>query len=261
MLAEILDLLLGGHSAGRLAAAVAGLLLVWYLVQWGLDERRIRRLGVHAPVKHGLPMGERRPSSPASVSLAPTPADSLFPPPPGVDFVFRALVAARRNQHMELWQNNFKTYCTDTIELYPGNRRVIFTDDPENMKAILATQFQDFGKGEPFRLEWHDFLGDSIFTTDLGQWHSSRQLLRPLFIKDRVSDLKVFETHVAKLFEKVGRRGQTHDLSDLFFRYTLDAATDYLLGSSVGSLDDPQVKFAEAFAEVQHVQSIITRSG
>jgi hypothetical protein len=58
-----------------------------------------------------------------------------------------------------------------------------------------------------------------------------------------------------------GTQGGELDVSDLFFRYTLDAATHFLLGSSVGSLELPEQEFAEAFAEVQRVQNIIARAG
>ena len=48
---------------------------------------------------------------------------------------------------------------------------------------------------------------------------------------------------------------------NLFFRFTLDVATDFIFGTSVDSLDDPRVKFATAFAEVQRVQQQITVAG
>lgn len=35
--------------------------------------------------------------------------------------------------------------------------------------------------------------------------------------------------------------GETFDLMNLFFRFTLDASTDYLFGESVNSLDNPEV--------------------
>ena len=47
----------------------------------------------------------------------------------------------------------------------------------------------------------------------------------------------------------------------MFYRFTLDSATDYLLGKSVDSLDNPQAEFAIAFADVQTVQDLMTRSG
>lgn len=102
-----------------------------------------------------------------------------------------------------------------------------------------------------------------IFTTDGQQWHASRQLIRPQFIKDRVSDLAVFEKHLEVLIPLLGGNapGQTVDAMELFFRFTLDASTAFLLGHSVNSLENHQDRFADAFAEVQRVQSIIARAG
>jgi cytochrome P450 len=94
-------------------------------------------------------------------------------------------------------------------------------------------------------------------------WHNSRQLIRPQFIKDRVSDLHTFETHFQALLPLLegSQPGSTVRIDDLFFRFTLDAATDFLLGDSVDSLKNPAAEFAHAFAEVQHVQAIIARAG
>ncbi|ESZ95572.1 putative Cytochrome 52A4 [Sclerotinia borealis F-4128] len=187
-----------------------------------------------------------------------------------LDLIARSVNHSLHDRNLQAWlaffkgQNDFRY----TVEANPGGQRTIFTAEPENIKAILATQFTDYGKGKPFHKDWKDFLGDSIFTTDLDQWHDSRQLIRPQFIKDRVSDLDTFERHVQILINKIkvegrkrdGTQGQEIDVSDLFFRYTLDAATDFLLGRSVESLEKPG-EFADAFAEVQRVQSIIARAG
>jgi hypothetical protein len=51
------------------------------------------------------------------------------------------------------------------------------------------------------------------------------------------------------------------DTLDLMFRYTLDAATHFLLGQSVGSLEETKTVFADAFYNAQRVQSIIARVG
>jgi len=164
-----------------------------------------------------------------------------------------------------------------TAETRLLGKRIVFTADPENIKAILAKQFDDYGKGEPFHREWSEFLGDSIFTTDGHAWHTSRQLIRPLFIKERVSDLHVFESHLEILFKAIANGGALNgpdqevdleagngkpvDLCDLFFRYTLDVATDYLLGKDVQSLTTPHQAFAQGFNEVQRVQNIRARAG
>lgn len=228
-------------------AAIGVLLFISLLsVRWINKEMKIRQLGGHAKrVKTWLPFD--------------------------LDFIYRAVQGTKNHRNMETWRTwlSSRGSINYTMEAKPMGRRVIFTADPENIKAILATQFTEYGKGEPFRQEWHDFLGDSIFTTDLDQWHASRQLIRPQFIKDRVSDLGIFEEHVQILLSEIVKAGKTADgtsggpldVSDLLFRYTLDAATHFLLGRSVGCLEDPEQDFAEAFGEVQRVQSIIARAG
>lgn len=109
----------------------------------------------------------------------------------------------------------------------------------------------DYGKGKSFHDDWHPFLGDSIFTTDGEAWRYSRQLIRPQFVKDRISDLDIFEKHVEVLMSHINGQGEEVDIADLFYRMTLDSTTNYLLGETVNSLDDPQTEFASAFAEVQ----------
>ena len=64
-----------------------------------------------------------------------------------------------------------------------------------------------------------DFEYKGIFSTDGKKWHDSRQLIRPQFNKDRVSDLITFEHHVSNLMPLLGANGQVVDVKDLFFRY------------------------------------------
>lgn len=204
-----------------------------------LERRAIKKLGSFAPrVRSWLPFG--------------------------IDIVIRSILHAREDTVLEFWDWIFKftpTRLCRTAEFYIAQQRVIFTADPENIKAVLATQITDYGKGKSFHDDWHPFLGDSIFTTDGEAWHYSRQLMRPQFVKDRVTDLEIFEKHVGKLMSHINGQGQEVDIADLFYRLTLDSATDYLLGKSVNSLDDSQTEFASAFAEVQRVQNTIAGSG
>lgn len=179
--------------------------------------------------------------------------------PLGLDIIYGAVQATIHHKNLEKWNEFYASSKVDadgngsyTCELRVMGRRTVFTSDPENIKAILATQFNDFGKGEIFHKEWTEFLGDSIFTTDGAMWHTSRQLLRPQFIKDRISDLDCFEEHLQTFFKAMANggalkgedqqvnmhdvNGRVLDISDLFFRYTLDVATDFLLGKNVKSL-------------------------
>lgn len=118
-----------------------------------------------------------------------------------------------------------------------GKMRYVLTRDPEHIKTILTSKFTDFGKGQVFHQVWSPFLGDSIFTTDGQQWQDSRGLIRPSFIKEKVSDLLIFEKWTQAMMSLMPRSGQTVEMMDLFYRMTLDVTTDFLLGSSVDSLN------------------------
>lgn len=184
--------------------------------------------------------------------------------PLGTDVFIRSLRNSRADTDYDFWDWLFShspNPHSKTVETTLASQRFLFTADPENIKAILATQFADYGKGEPFHEDWKYFLGDSIFTTDGEMWHQSRQLLRPQFVKTRVSDLEIFECHVQRLMALIPGEGGEVDISKLFYRFTLDSATDYLLGSSVDSLGNPNAEFVKAFEKVQRVQNEIARSG
>ncbi|KAJ2976265.1 hypothetical protein NUW58_g8131 [Xylaria curta] len=134
-------------------------------------------------------------------------------------------------------------------QFLPGSR-TIETREPAHVKTILAGDFHSFGKGPVFHRIWSPFLGDSIFTTDGKLWHNSRGLIRPMFMTDRISDLIIFDRQIRKMIDLIPPSGQTVDIMDLFFRMTLDATTDFLLGESANSLENPNSEFTFAFNDV-----------
>lgn len=75
------------------------------------------------------------------------------------------------HRDLESWQAFSSPHGSDcqTVETNLLGLHCIFTMDPENIKATLATQFGDYGKGSKFHDDWAPFLGDSIFTTDREQ--------------------------------------------------------------------------------------------
>jgi len=60
----------------------------------------------------------------------------------------------RRNASIQLLYKNMARTGTTTFQMRLPGSRPIFTVDPENIKAILATQFNDFGKGESSYKMW-----------------------------------------------------------------------------------------------------------
>ena len=152
-----------------------------------------------------------------------------------------------------------KDYAPRIVEVnLTGSQRTLLTDDPEHVKTVLTGKFADFGKGELFHEVWKPFLGDSIFATDGKHWQDSRNLLRPMFVKNRVSDLEKMEKWTQVMMAQFPKNGETFDIQDLFYRLTIDIITDFLLGGSCNSLENPRLAFVKAFTDVQRAQTMLT---
>ena len=77
-------------------------------------------------------------------------------------------------------------------------------------------------------------------------------MLRPNFARTQIGDLPTFEKHVKHLVSAVPRDGSTVDLSELFFRLTMDSATEFLFGESTESLTKGSSEgFADSFGRGQ----------
>jgi hypothetical protein len=124
-------------STPYLLGAIAILYISYNIVQRHYTDARIRKLGARAPIRKTYI-------------------------PYGIDMAYEVVTHAMKDKTYEMWVAMFKKWCGPgryTIEAGVGGR-VLMTADPENVKAILATQFKDYGKGEQFRKDWHAFLGN-----------------------------------------------------------------------------------------------------
>lgn len=111
------------------------------------------------------------------------------------------------------------------------------TDDPENVKAMLSTRFDDWSLGKGRIEELSSYLGHGIFTNEGKAWKVSREMLRPCFEKRQVADVSLLEEHVQRFMKLVPDDGTTVDLQPLLHELTLDIATEFLFGRSTNSLD------------------------
>ncbi|TFK72864.1 cytochrome P450 monooxygenase pc-3 [Pluteus cervinus] len=119
---------------------------------------------------------------------------------------------------------------------------LIFTMEPAYIKAILATQFENFQKGPMFIKNFRPVLGNGIFNADSDMWKFHRALTRPFFTRDRITDFETFERHADKAISITRtrlREGQPIDFQDLIGRFTLDTASSFLLGKEMNSLSLP----------------------
>ncbi|KAG9237693.1 cytochrome P450 [Amylocarpus encephaloides] len=174
----------------------------------------------------------------------------------GLDLFLINLKLSRDGGFLEGVRNRYKALKCRTFSQITLGERMIMTCEPENVKAILATQFKQFELPPRRKNAFDPIFGHGIFTTDGADWEASRALLRPSFTRSQVGDIETFEEHISKLLARIPRDGSTVDLQELFFELTLDSATDFLFGHSTNVLDrsDPNRKrgqrFGEAFAYV-----------
>lgn len=111
----------------------------------------------------------------------------------------------------------------------------------------MAYNLIDFGH-EVRRDVVASLIGDGIFTQDGAPWKHSRALLRPQLFRNRYSDLKIFREHVDIMIKFMPANGKV-EFQRLFFNLTIDSATAFLFGKSVGSLNPDQAEDAENFTE------------
>ncbi|TGJ85211.1 hypothetical protein E0Z10_g3551 [Xylaria hypoxylon] len=232
---------LGGGSAGTLLTYGLLILILYTAYQLAVAAKRnatIRKLG-----------GQR------AYSICNNPVTASR-------HVLQTIKMSNKNKIAEAYDEIFNSLPPESRHVYehqflPGSR-TIETREPSHIKAILAGDFHSFGKGPNFHKIWSPFLGDSIFTTDGKLWHNSRSLIRPMFMTDRISDLIIFERQIEKMITHIPPSGQTIDIMDLFFRMTMDVTTDFLLGESANSLDNPNSEFTFAFNDVLSRQMRLT---
>jgi cytochrome P450 len=79
-----------------------------------------------------------------------------------------------------------------------------------------------------------------------------------MFMKNRVSDLEIFERWTRIMIQQFPDSGQTFNVQELFYRMTIDVITDFLLGESINSLENPRSDFVQAFTDVQRMQMMLT---
>ncbi|KAL8945634.1 MAG: hypothetical protein Q9222_007855, partial [Ikaeria aurantiellina] len=158
-------------------------------------------------------------------------------------------------------------YLPELVERYKENGRTFQTNlfgipsinstEPENLKAVFSSCFQDWGV-QPIRLPAQGpFCGRGFITTDGTAWEHSRSLLKPSFRKENIADLSILEHYLQKVIERIPGDGSTVDLQPLFFSLVcllayplyLDTATLFLFGESFDSLADSTSDEAEKFQE------------
>ncbi|KAG9000688.1 hypothetical protein FRB94_005236 [Tulasnella sp. JGI-2019a] len=139
---------------------------------------------------------------------------------------------------------------TDTARLSLMGVDRILTRDHDVAKFVLSTGFQYFEKGERTGLVNGSFFGKGIFSSDGDRAKMHRALARPYFARERISEYESFTKHTDKMIVVLKRlvtSGEAIDVQDMFSRFTMDTAGEFLFGTSdLNTLDLPFPKASEA---------------
>ena len=109
-----------------------------------------------------------------------------------------------------------KTFTIDFL-----GRHVIHTIEPENMKALSATVWKDFGV-EPLRRKSGaclPFADKGVNTTDGHDWVFSRFLIKPYFLREAFSNTDRLKVHTDNLLTLIPLDGSTFDMQTLMQRW------------------------------------------
>ncbi|CAJ0553157.1 Ff.00g116690.m01.CDS01 [Fusarium sp. VM40] len=172
----------------------------------------------------------------------------------GVNFIFDTLKNYKERNYLFSLCRQFEVVgWTHEVRMLGGAS--IWTIDPENLKAVLSNNFKDYNLGH--RLDvMKDLLGRGAFVTDGEEWQHSRALLRPSFNREQVANLDMIEEHVSHLLHLIPSGGETVDLQELFYRFTMDSSTEFLFGESTGTLLEAEngsgSEFARSFKYALH---------
>lgn len=168
----------------------------------------------------------------------------------GFKAVWQMLAKKKHGVLIDFALERFSVVGRDTFTFDILGQRLITTRDPENIKALLATQFNDFALGDRHK-QFRILLGDGIFTLDGTGWKHSRAMLRPQFAREQVSHVKALEPHIRLLERQIDLHPnlEEFDIQELFFRLTIDSATEFLFGESVGSLRDEAICTPEELSD------------
>ncbi|KAI0849670.1 putative N-alkane-inducible cytochrome P450 [Daldinia vernicosa] len=128
-----------------------------------------------------------------------------------------------------------------TVKVPIIDYEILVTRDPENARTLFTSP--DFDISHHRQLSWMPLLGKGIFTSRGDIWRHSRALLRPQFAREMISDPQLEEHHLQNLWGQLAADATTGwtskvDLAPLFFKFTLDTATEFIFGQSANSLQE-----------------------
>ena len=182
----------------------------------------------------------------------------------GIDLMLENLKAWKASRLLDQLRSRFQRVGNTYRATIAGNR-MIFTVEPENIRAIFADQFNNFDSGWVRRRAFAPAIGDVLITADGPRWHQQRAMLRPAFNKQQFSDFQFYERDIDDLIRRIPNDGSTIDLASLFPIHALTVASRLLFDEPMATLNPEfatsSTRFIEAFNRVNKGNEARIRMG
>ncbi|KAF8329542.1 cytochrome P450 monooxygenase CYP63 [Cantharellus anzutake] len=209
---------------------------------------------------------------------------ALPPEPQGrwignIDLIIDNIKNYNEEPTMDYVEAFFEKFNTDTFNL-----RILWTDlywtkNHHAMQSILAKNFENYIKGPENKVVLDGVFGDGIFAVDGPAWRAHRAVMKPFFSRERVRDFQLLDKYTDRILlilRSKDTSNESLDMQDLFSRFTLDAAGEFLLGTDrlnslglplpmpgrakIGSkgteLEGAYGSFVNAFDKIQNIISL-----
>ncbi|CAE6378065.1 unnamed protein product [Rhizoctonia solani] len=246
--------------------------LIWALATLGVEHSQLLQDNVSRPVlaaslwllykladstiKSYLRNRDRRQLGPDVIEIP----QAQFKLPWGIDFITFAQ-EAREHGYVNDTMAPFLDSIGNIFNIKLFGEDFICTNEPEHIKTMLTTDFTNFIKGQANHEKMFTLLGEGVFNVDGEMWKFHRNMTRPYFSRERITHFELFARHSDAAIAKLLAHPEAVDFQDLVSRFTMDSASEFLLGINVKSLEEPLPlphkteteanKFALAFSSVQ----------
>lgn len=146
----------------------------------------------------------------------------------GTDWIVDLKAAAAGNRLLETL-NTFFDRFGNTYWFQSIGHWSLMTSEPENIKAILSTDFDAWTIDGLRKKTAALALGPrAIFSVGGAEWQHARAQIRPSFVRNQLADLECTDRHVENLLSRLPRDGSKVDLQPLFYLFTMDMSTDFM---------------------------------
>lgn len=201
-------------------------------------------------------------------SLATWPSKNTFGPKQNF-FLLNTIEVLKNEKRLVAWMTDMtlQKYPTNTWQFRVLNMPKYFViTTPENCEYVLKTNFENYGKGPVWYNNFIHLLGNGIFNTDGPLWYHQRKVAAHMFKQNSFKGfmLNAIKDKCKNLINIIETKRKTQendiveiDISDYYFRFTLDSIGEIAFGQDLRSLYGENESFMRAFDYCQQYTSAL----